>query len=151
MTNILVEMLQLAETLSIEKDLNALHEIFLEAKETHTAFVTEGLTENYQGNVDAEFNELERLFAVARKGLSLANRLETEEQRRMHKARMMSHMNKIRIRLDQLMQNMGIGDRETRQKLNIANFPALRDAQDKRINYRDRNPDNDFRYKTRAV
>ncbi len=151
MKNILVEMLELAEVLSVEKDLNSLHAIFLEAKETHTAFVSEGLTENYQGNVDAEFNELERLFAVARKGLSLANRLETEEQRRMHKARMMSHMNKIRIRLDQLMQNMGIGDRETRQKLNIANFPALRDAQDRRINYRDRNPDNDFRYKTRTA
>lgn len=132
----LLEMVQLSEAKEMQQDFKALNEVFNLVKKVKNEFIAEGLMSDHNGPLEAEMNELERLFAVSRKGLSLANKLEDAESRTTHKRRMMSHMNKIRLKLDKVMQMLGIEDRETRQSLNISNFPSLRDAQDRRIGYR---------------
>lgn len=132
----LLEMVQLSETKEIQQDFKTLNEVFGLVKRVKDEFISEGLMDNHNGPLEAEMNELERMFAVSRKGLALANQLRDAESRETHKRRMLTHMNKIRLKLDKVMQMLGIEDRETRQSLNISNFPALRDAQDKRIGYR---------------
>lgn len=136
----LLEMVQITESKDMQKDFNALNEVFKLVKKVKDEFISEGLLDNHNGPLEAEMNELERLFAVSRKGLALANKLTDAESRQTHKRRMMAHMNKIRNKLDNVMQMLGIEDRETRQSLNIANFPSLRDAQDRRIGYRRQEP-----------
>ena len=134
----LLEMMQIAETQDMKADLGKLNEVFSLMKRVQTEFVAEGLMSDHNGPLEAEMNQLEHMFAVSRKGLALANQLKDAESRQTHKRRMMGHMNKIRIKLDKVMQMLGIDDRETRQSLNISNFPSLRDAQDRRIGYNKR-------------
>lgn len=77
---------------------------FLEA-EYSGMMETEVMVNEHDENVlNSMFTDIERRIEAARRGLKLANRIRDPEERRVHKSKMMAHLNRTRAVMDKIVK-----------------------------------------------
>ena len=92
--------------------------------EIKDSMLKEGLIDDHNGPLEKQFDEVFQRLQAAKRGLGLANKLETPQERKFHKARVMGNMNKIRHMLYNIQKTLGLEENPNEQRGVVDNNPT---------------------------
>lgn len=110
MTQLIKQLLEIADTVIVETGFD---EISNRLQEMKAIALSEGFMNNHRGDLDRKFDELEDKLIAARRELGSTNNADlTPEEKKEYRAKVMRHINFFRRQLQDVMQELGMSEKE---------------------------------------
>ena len=106
----LQEMMYISFTERASRKLAKINEQLESLVKKKESLLKEGFIDDHNGPLEAKFDEIKRKVLAAERAIGISNRIKDPIERRKHKSRIMSLMNKLRHGMYDIMIELGVED-----------------------------------------